>query len=62
MTFKEWLKTNNEEVAACNCGGPQDGTDHSPDCDYELSAIELWEEYIQDWAEDKVDDQGNLVS
>ena len=30
--------------ARCNCGGPQCGTDHSPDCEWELAGLDAYEQ------------------
>ena len=35
------------EIRACNCGGPQYGTDHSPDCQMLLDALDV-EQIIED--------------
>ncbi len=29
------------QICPCNCGGPQRGTDHSPDCDMVLDAMDV---------------------
>lgn len=44
-TFEQWLRGNGRQVKSCNCGGPQYGTEHSPDCAWELSALDLQDEY-----------------
>ena len=36
---------------SCSCGGPQYGTDHAPDCEWELQAIEI-ENEIKELIED----------
>ena len=38
--------------APCNCGGPQSGTKHSPDCEMLLS----WD-HLRDVAEDEIADE-----
>jgi hypothetical protein len=38
MTFREYL--NLHEIT-CNCGGPQYGTDHAPDC----ALVLAWDDY-----------------
>ena len=43
--FEKWLKETGKKIDPCNCGGPQDETDHSPDCDWVLSAEDLWKEF-----------------
>lgn len=35
------MKYRGHEIADCNCGGPQYGTDHAPDCQMVLDAIEV---------------------
>ncbi len=40
-TFEQWLAGNGYKPRPCNCGGPQYGTDHAPDCEWEVSALDL---------------------
>jgi hypothetical protein len=45
-----------EMEAACNCGGPQYGTDHAPDCSLEHARDDAWEEAQQQtWEESEAD-------
>ena len=44
-TFAEWLKDKNKSIPKCNCGGPQYGTAHSPDCEYVVGLDILEEQY-----------------
>ena len=46
-------KILSEMNAICNCGGPQYGTAHAPDCEFELAADEAWRE-----AQDEAQDEG----
>ena len=43
--FRAWMSETGNKPAGCNCGGPQMGTGHSPDCENILSLDDLWEEY-----------------
>jgi hypothetical protein len=58
MTFEQWLKANNITLAPCNCGGPQYGTDHSPDCEWELDAMRRQDQWEEDEAQDDGYDEG----
>ena len=49
--FEHWLAMNGYKIKPCNCGGPQYGTDHSPDCEYELSALDLQDQFDDEMAE-----------
>ena len=49
--FEYWLKMNGYKVKPCNCGGPQYGTDHSPDCEFELSALDLQDQFDDEMEE-----------
>jgi len=40
--FRKYVK---DHKIVCNCGGPQYGTDHSPDCTYVLA----WDDAIDDY-------------
>lgn len=44
-TFEAWLRGSGYKVKPCNCGGPQYGTDCSPDCEREVSAMDLQDLY-----------------
>lgn len=41
--FQKWLKRNGRSADPCNCGGPAMGTDHAPDCAWNLSVLNLWD-------------------
>jgi len=47
-TFEQWLAGNGYKPKPCNCGGPQYGTDHSPDCESEISILDLQDLYDDD--------------
>lgn len=49
--FEYWLKMNGYKPKPCNCGGPQYGTDHAPDCEYEVSALDLQEQFDDEMVE-----------
>ena len=48
MTFDQWMKARNLTLAPCDCGGPQYGTDHSPDCAWELDVMHREEQWQED--------------
>lgn len=50
-TFEIWLKANGYKPKPCNCGGPQYGTDHAPDCEFELSSMDLQDVFEDEMAE-----------
>ena len=50
-TFDEWLKGSGRKVKPCNCGGPQYGTDCAPDCEREISAMDLQDLYDDEMTE-----------
>jgi len=50
-TFEQWLAGNGFKVKPCNCGGPQYGTDCAPDCEREVSALDLQDQYDDEMEE-----------
>jgi hypothetical protein len=38
----------------CNCGGPQYGTDHSPDCQVNLA----WDQVVQETKDRRAEERG----
>ena len=51
---EENMKYLGYNIKSCNCGGPQYGTDHSPDCAMILDARCI-EELIEDEETDRLD-------
>lgn len=46
MTSKEFYKNYiSLKNIQCNCGGPEDGTDHSPDCSLILEEYNIQDEW-----------------
>jgi hypothetical protein len=44
-TERAYIEARRSRIARCDCGGPEDGTDHSPDCGHLRSLDELSDEW-----------------
>lgn len=56
MSVSKWLHTRatalmRERGIVCNCGGPQYGTDHAPDCALERAWDDAMEDAKQEYYE-----------